>query len=168
MIVFETKLGRLVDELPSFTDANGTEFPIKYNWGNSDDLFAYLKLAKATAFPLIWLENGTDTHDLNEQSVTRNARINIVSISQAPSEFNPYQYQYDFKEILQPITDNLIQTLRQSGISIIDKARIRTTRVTKFSLQEVDKTLSYICNAIVLETEIKFTNTTNCLNKIHF
>lgn len=168
MIVFETELGRLIDELPAFTDAKGNDFPIKYNWGDSTDLFAYLKQAKTTAFPLIWLENGVDTHDLNEQSVTRNAKINIVSIAQVPTEFNPYQYQYDFKEVLQPITDNLISALRQSGISLIDKARIRTTRVTKFSLQEVDKTLSYICNAIVLETEIKFVNTTNCLNKIHF
>jgi hypothetical protein len=168
MIVFETELGRLVDELPAFTDVKSNEFDVKYNWGDSSDLFAYLKQAKTTAFPLIWLENGVDTHDLNEQSVTRNAKINIVSIAQVPTEFNPYQYQYDFKEVLQPITDNLISALRQSGISLIDKARIRTTRVTKFSLQEVDKTLSYICNAIVLEAEIKFLNTTNCLNKIHF
>jgi hypothetical protein len=114
------------------------------------------------------LENGVDTHDLNEVSVMRNARINIISIAQVPAEFNPYQYQYDFKEVLQPITNNLISAIRQSGISFVDKSRIKTSRVTKFSLQEVDKTISYVCNAIILECEIKFTNTTNCFNVINF
>lgn len=168
MIVFETEFGRLVDALPSLVDAKDNEFPIKYNWGNADDLFAYLKMAKTNAFPLIWLENGQDTHDLNEVSVTRNARINIISIAQIPAEFNPYQYQYDFKEVLQPITDNLISAIRQSGISYVNKSNIKTSRITKFSLQEVDKSLAYICNAIVLECEIKFTNTTSCLNNINF
>ena len=86
MIVFETEFGRLVDALPSLVDAKDNEFPIKYNWGNADDLFAYLKMAKTNAFPLIWLENGQDTHDLNEVSVMRNARINIISIAQIPAK----------------------------------------------------------------------------------
>jgi hypothetical protein len=170
MIVFETELGRLVDLLPQHTDARGTEFPIKYGWGSAEDLGQYIEKSGVNAFPLIWLELGRDTHNLRgaTNTVKRNAKINIVSIAQMPEQFNPYQYQYDFKEVLQPIADNLISALTQSGISMVDLGNLNATKVTKFSMKQIDATLAYICNAIVLECEITFSNVTNCLNKIHF
>jgi hypothetical protein len=179
MIVFETEFGRLVDQIPPIVDAKGNEFPVKYNWGNKDDLFAYLKIAKTNAFPLIWVENTPDIHNLRENSVFRNARINVISIAQVPAEFNPYQYQYDFKEILQPIADKVIDAIKQSGIAMLNMANVNTSRVTKFSLQEVDKSLTYICNAIVMDFDVKIVKIKSgsqsggqidesCLNNINF
>lgn len=168
MIVFEEQLGRLVEVLPSITDANDNVFPINYNWGTEEILNQYLKLNGKLSFPLIWLETGEDTNDLREQSVKRQANIIILNESQAPQEFNPYQYQYDFSLVLQPIADNLIKALEQSGISRFDDRNIKTKRVTKYSMRENDKSLIFICNAIVINAEITFSNVSSCLQTIQF
>lgn len=168
MIVFEEQLGRLVEVLPSITDANSNLYTINYNWGTEEILNQYLKLNGKLSFPLIWLETGEDTNDLREENVKRQANIIILNESQAPQEFNPYQYQYDFSLVLQPIANNLIQALEQSGISRFDDRNIRTKRVTKYSMRENDKSLIFICNAIVINAEITFSNVSSCLQTIKF
>jgi len=87
--------------------------------------------------------------------------------SQAPSEFNAYQHEYDYNVILQPICDNLIKALKLSGISFFDDTKLRTRRVKNFSTRNESESLIYICNAIVFEAEIKFIGNT-CLNTINF
>jgi hypothetical protein len=37
-----------------------------------------------------------------------------------------------------------------------------------FSMKEVDKSLVYVCNAIVFEAEITFSGLSSCLNTINF
>lgn len=168
MIVFENELGRLIEVLPPITDAKAKVFPIKYNWGTAEVLTEYLLLNQKLSFPLIWLEVGEDTNNLREPNVKRNANIIILSETQAPNEFNPYQYQYDFDLILQPIADNLINALENSGISRIDTTNIKTKRITKYSMREVDASLVYICNAIVISAEITFSRVSSCINTIQF
>ena len=168
MIVFENELARLVEVLPPIVDANSNSFAINYNWGTAEVLAEYLTLNGKLSFPLIWLEVGEDTNDLREPSVKRNANIIILSETQAPSEFNPYQYQYDFNVVLQPIADNLIIALENSGISRIDTTNIKTKRITKYAMREVDKSLVFICNAIVINADITFSGLSSCLNQIQF
>jgi len=117
---------------------------------------------------LVWLVEGEDTNDLREPSVRRSARIVILTESQAPNEFNPYQHQYDYDVILQPILDNLLQALTQSGISRYDNQTFRTRRVKKYSLREEKKNLVFICNAITLDADITFSGISSCLQTIQF
>lgn len=168
MIVFEDQLARLVELLPPITDAKANQYPILFNWGTEEVLAAYLALKGKKSFPLIWLVEGEDTNDLREPSVKRNARIVILTESQAPNEFNPYQHEYDYKIVLQPILDNLLTALTNSGISRIDNRNLKTRRVKKYSMREEKKNLVFICNAIVLDTEITFTGLTSCINTIQF
>jgi hypothetical protein len=86
-------------------------------------------------------------------------------------ELNPFQYNNDFKIILQPILNNLITALQRSGISILKVDTIKTNRVVNYGVEfrnanEI-KTLD-IWNAIIFDAEITFTSTTTCLNKIIF
>jgi hypothetical protein len=120
------------------------------------------------SFPLIWLVEGQDTNDNREPSVNRNAKIVILHESQAPNEFNPYQHEYDFKLILQPILDNLLIALEQSGISRYDNTDFRTQRVKNYSMREVDNSLVYICNAIVFDSLITFSGLSTCVQTIQF
>jgi hypothetical protein len=168
MIVFEEQLGRLIEVLPPITDAKDNEFSVNYNWGTANVLADYLTLNQKRSFPLIWLEDGEDSHNAYGGTVTRNARIVILNETQAPSEFNPYQYQYDFSLILQPIADNLLIALQNSGISNYKIDSLKTQRITKYSMREVDKTLVYICNAIIIKAEITFNNFSSCLSEIKF
>jgi hypothetical protein len=163
MIVFEDQLARIVEILPSVIIRNKF-LKINYGWGTEEVLAKYLTLKGKLSFPLIWLVEGEDTNDLREPSVKRNARIVILFESQAPDQFNDYQHEWDFKVVLQPIADNLLKALEQSGISRFSDNNFRTQRVKNYSMREVDKSLVYVCNAIVLNTEITFTGTTTCIN----
>jgi hypothetical protein len=168
MIIFEDQLARIIEVLPPLTSGDLTQ-KINFGWGTKEVLTQYLTQKGKLSFPLIWLEEGADVNDLREPSVKRNARINIIYESQAPAEFNPYQHEYDFKLILQPILDNLLLALQQSGISRYSDGNFTTQRVKKFSMrEEINKNLVFICNAIVLDAEITFSGVSSCLQTIQF
>jgi hypothetical protein len=171
MIVFEEQLGRLISLLPTFTDANSNTFTVKYGWGDINELNKYMFVNSTQIYPLIWLTAGEDTHDLNEPNVKRNASIVIATKSLMQDELNPFQYNNDFKIILQPILNNLITALQRSGISMLKTDTIKTNRVVNygvdFRIANEIKTLD-VWNAIVFDAEITFTSTTTCLNKIIF
>jgi len=167
MIIFEDQLARIIEVLPPLTSGALSQ-KINFNWGTEEVLAKYLTLAGKLSFPLIWLTDGEDTNDLREPSVKRNARLIILYESQAPSEFNPYQHENDYKVILQPILDNLLLALNQSGISRYDDTTFRTRRVKNYSMREENKSLVFICNAIVLDAEITFSGISSCLQTIQF
>jgi len=158
MIIFEDQLARIVEVLPTITVGDATA-SVKFGWGTETVLANYLTLAGRNSFPLIWLVEGIDTNDLREPSVSRNARIVILHESQAPTEFNPYQHEYDYKLILQPILDSLLDILNTSQISRTDQKSFKTTRVKNYSMKTDGKSLVYVCNAIVLDIGITFFNT---------
>jgi len=162
MIIFEDQLARIVEVLPNVTVGDQTA-TVKFNWGTETVLANYLTLRGKLGFPLIWLVENQDTNDLREPSVKRSARIVILHESQAPAEFNPYQHEYDYKLILQPILDNLLTALSKSGISRYDDKNFTTRRVKNYSMNEVEKSLVYVCNAIILEAEITFSGVSSCI-----
>ena len=173
MIVFEEQLGRIIELLPSITDAKSNVFPMNYNWGTIEVLNKYLLLpTNESKYPLIWLSTGSDENDLREPSVTRKARIIIATRSLNESELNPFQYQNDFSVILQPIVDNLLIGLSLSGISRYDDSNFNSERVPNYSVTYrkdlEDKTKASqidIWNAIVLDLNITFFNTSNCVRE---
>ncbi len=175
MIIFEDQLARIVQVLPPLTSGSLTQ-KINFGWGTEEVLTKYLTMAGKLSFPLIWLAEGEDVNDLREPSVKRNARIIILYESQAPSEFNAYQHEYDYNVILQPILDNLLVALRSSQISdIVDSRQIKTRRYkgylaeyTKDHKQKTDNKATYICNAIILDCEIVFRNVERCIPTIIF
>ena len=167
MIVFEDQLARIVEVLPTPT-INEIEKPIFFNWGTETVLANYLTLSQGENFPLIWLAEGQDTNDLREPSVSRNARIVILYQSQCPNEFNPYQHEYDYKVILQPIADNLMTALTQSGISRYDDTSVRVQRVKNYSMNEVSESLVFVCNAIVIDLDLTFSGVSSCIQQINF
>ena len=168
MIVFEDDLARVVEILPNVVIGDQTA-SINFGWGTEAILSEYLVLKGRLSFPLIWLVEDEDVNNEREPSVTRNAQIVIIHESQAPYEFNPYQHQYDYNVILQPICDNLITALKQSGISRFDDTNYKTKRVKNYSFREDEKvSLVYICNAIVLDADITFSGISSCLQTINF
>ncbi len=167
MMVFEDQLARLVEVLPQITSGDLSQ-KINFGWGTESVLAKYLVLKGRLSFPLIWLVENVDTNNLREPNVSRDAKIVILYESQAPDELNPYQHEFDYKVILQPICDNLITALKQSGISRFDDSDFRTQRVKNYSMRKEDESIIYICNAIVFEAKITFSGISSCLNEIDF
>lgn len=164
MIIFEDQLARIIEVLPPLTNGSLTQ-KINFGWGTEEVLTKYLTMAGKLSFPLIWLAEGEDTNDLREPSVKRNARIIILYESQAPSEFNAYQHEYDYNIILQPILDNLLIALTQSGISRYDDRTFRTRRVKNYNVRGTEtESLVFICNAIVFNADITFSGINSCIN----
>jgi hypothetical protein len=168
MIIFEEQLARIVDVLPPFIGSDSVEFPINYNWGTIEYLNKYLLLpTDVSKYPLIWLANGQDTHDLREPSVKRNARIIIATRSLNVDELNPYQYQNDFKVILQPIVDNLLLALKVGGISRYDDMTIKSERFPNYAKLDTTNQID-VWNAIALDIDITFSGVSSCLQTINF
>jgi hypothetical protein len=175
MIVFEEQVERLVNVLPQSVDANNISRPIKYDWGTIEVLNKYLLMAtQQTPYPLIWLVPSKDTNDLREPSVSRKARFIFATLSYNPDEFNRYQYQYDFKETLQPIVDNFLIALSKSGISRYDDTNFETERVPNYSVlykednDDKSKTNQIaVWNAIILDVMVTFSGG-NCLKQIFY
>ena len=163
MIIFEDELAKLVGILPKAV-VNETELQINFGWGTESVLAKYLTLKGKLSFPLIWLVEGEDENNLFEPSVKRsNAKIYVLYESQAPDQFNDYQHEWDFSIVLQPILDNLLIALENSYISMYEPTSFRTQRIKNFSMREIDKSLVYVCNAIVLNADITFFGN-KCLN----
>jgi len=175
MIIFEDQLARIIEVLPQLTSGALSQ-KINFNWGTEDILVKYLTLNGKLSFPLVWLVEGMDNHDLKEPNVKRNAKLLFLYESQAPSEFNPYQHEYDFKQILQPIVDNFLIAIRSSQISdLVDARNVNTYRhkgyLANYTKDTVPKTRNvgtYICNAIQLDAEIVFRNVERCVPTIIF
>lgn len=173
MIVFEDRLAELVGVLPKLT-VNSKELQVNFDWGTEVVLAKYLLMNGKMSFPLIWLVEGVDNNDLLEPSVTRDARLVVLYESQAPDEFNTYQHKYYYDLVLQPILDNLLTALAQSGMSRYDDKMFRTQRIKNYSMrggdeinskikEKTNQSLLFICNAIVLDAKITLTG--NCINK---
>jgi hypothetical protein len=176
MIVFEEQLERIINVLPDLVDDADLSFKINYDWGTIETLNKFLLLpTNQSKYPLVWLATGTDENDLREPSVTRRARIIIATRSVSPDELNRYQYQNDYKVILQPILDNLLYALNNSGISRYDDTDFQTSRVPNYSVQfredKEDKTKTGqidIWNAITLDATITFSGVSSCLKTIFY
>jgi hypothetical protein len=163
MIVFEQRLGQLVELLPK-----AVGFTVKYVWGTQDELNKYLALPRnESPYPLIWLTIGSDRESLNEPRVTRNAKILIATVSMMQSEMNPFIYATDYESILVPIAENLIKALQQSGSSMITNNEIQREFLPNFSVTE-NKGQVDIWNVLALDAEITFNNATSCINTINF
>lgn len=161
MIVFEEKLGRILDLLPPSKSADDAEFKVWYNWGTQDVLNKYLVTESAlTRYPLIWLTNGEDSTNVMSKYVTRNARLVIAMHSDKQDNFNPDIYATDYDVVLNPLLKNVIVALQSSGASWIGED-YTVQRLPNYSVVQNQNNTVDVWNAIVLDIEITIDN--NCL-----
>jgi hypothetical protein len=171
MIVFEEQLERIVNILPSITDATSVVFPMNFGDGTIEELNKFLLLPSSQSkYPLIWLAIGKNQHDEREPSVTRQARIIIATRSLNSNEFNSFQRKNDLDVILMPIANNLLKALQLSGISRYNDRNFTSEFLPNYSVtyreEHEDKTKAQqidVWNALQLDLNITFYNVTNCI-----
>lgn len=158
MIVFEERLGEILDLLPSITDANNGSFKPFFNWGTQDVLNKYLALPKTQeVYPLIWLVTGIDEGKTNSTSIIRDTRLILAMHSEKQDYFNPEIYQTDFKVVLNPLLENVVKALEKSGISEIQDLKYKIERMPNYSVStQGEKTKAVdVWNAIVFDCKIR-------------
>lgn len=166
MIVFEERLAELLDTLPDMVDLNNVSYKVLFNWGKKDVLNKYLSTFKENAYPLIWLVDGVDNYDVTKKEVTRNNTRLILAIRKADVDlFNPDWYQSDYKNVLNPLAENVIKALDRSSISRISN-EYQIQRFPNYTENGTDNATVDVWNALTIDIDITFNN--NCLKPIRY
>lgn len=163
-VIFEDRLSELVDKLPPLVDAKGNSFVINFDWGTSEILNKYIA-NNNDVYPLVWLIPTKVKEYSRTKTVSANCRIVILNIANNVNEFNRTIYNTEFKNVLNPIKVNLINSLKRSSASFIGFDR-EIERIPNFSIKKDDKGATIaIVNAITIDAEISFNN--NCLKEFN-
>lgn len=166
-LVFEERLGEILNLMPPIYDIKGNAFQHKYQWGTQDVLNKFMALKKNySQYPLIWLVIGQDNHSMLNDTVNRKATLILATHSDKQNEFNPFIYQTDYKNILNPLLNNVLTVLEQSGRSTITDDNYQIERLPNYSVNGKGKTVD-VWNAIALTIGIELRD--GCLhNNIKF
>lgn len=172
MIVVEDIITDLVALLPIATFPNAVTKTISFSWGNEYDLNKYLKAnIKQGNYPLIWLVTGNENDDRMANVITRKCRFVIAINSVRLSELNPLIWNTDYRITLNPVKDNLLTALDNSGITRIVNANTVTVRrePNYTSEKSANKTATIdLWNAIVIDLEVEFNARSTCFNTLQF
>jgi len=170
MIVTETLLKEIFSQLPPYTDSNDKEFPIRFEWGNQNDLILYLKTISGNKYPLIWLVEGSQEVDRFSHSVTRNCRLIISKDCKTVTDRNPTVWNGEFVNVLNPLLNNVLIALERSGVTNIIGTHTEDRRAN-YTEEDLAKSVD-LWNVIVLDLNIRFTEksdgTAQCINTIKF
>jgi hypothetical protein len=163
MIVAEEHLKNIFDQLPLIKG-----FKPKFNWGSQDTLNLYLSQLKQTnKYPLIWLVESPDNIGMYSKTIEKSVKLIIAKQSVHTTNTNPIIWETEFKEVLNPILENVIKALERSTITEIKDSKYKIQRITNYS-EDNGKNAKTIdnWNVIILELDVYFKE--NCLKQIKF
>ena len=163
MIVVEEHLKNIFDQLPLIKG-----FKPKFNWGSQDTLNLYLSQLKQTnKYPLIWLVESPDNIGMYSKTIEKSVKLIIAKQSVHVTNTNPIIWETEFKEVLNPLLDNVIKALERSTITEIKDSKYKIQRITNYS-EDNGKNAKTIdnWNVIILELDVYFKE--NCLKQIKF
>jgi len=170
MIVTETLLKEIFSQLPPFEDSNSKNFPIRFEWGNQNDLILFLKTISGNKYPLIWLVEGSQDVDRFAHQTTRNCRLIIAKDCKNATDRNPTVWNTEFVTVLNPILKNVLRALDRSGVTTIIGTHTEDRRAN-YTEEDLLKCTDF-WNVIVLDVNIMFKEkadgTAQCINTIKF
>jgi len=170
MIVTETILRSIFAQLPPYTDINGNNFEIRYEWGDQSDLLLFLKTIKGNKYPLVWLVNGDQTPDRYAHTLNRRCRLILAKDSKHVENRNPIVWDTEFKNCLNPLLENVYKALERSGVTMILSIE-NERREANYTEEDQIKAVDF-WNVIILDITLQFTEksdgTAQCINTIKF
>ena len=172
MIVVETLLRDIFSQIPPVS-YNGKEYPVKFHWGNQDDLNLYMKTESGNVTPLIWLLQEKTRHKSTE--ATRNIRLIIAKSSEHKESRNPIVWETEFTEVLDPLCEKVLRCFEMSGLTTILNQEYSIYREANYSEYERDisgkktstKTIDH-WNVIEFIGDILINDNSNCIQTINF
>lgn len=169
----EEILGEIFEQLPPAM-AGELEYPVRYEWGSQKDLLLYMRTVDANPTPLVWLVQGDSEQpqDIGYNEVNRRIRLIIAKSSEHKTNRNPTVWRSEFKDVLNPILENVRKCLGQSGKTMILSGTESIKREANYSeYAPSDEKETYVIdhwNVIIYEAEIKLFNFNNCIQPINF
>jgi hypothetical protein len=156
MIVVEEFLDGLFDNLPLIDG-----FKSIYKWGNKDHLLKQIELfskSSQTPYPLIYQTSNVSNQGNDECEVSlslvlacRNTNVDLT---------NEQRWAMSFRNILNPLTQNIEYILRRSG-QVTWNGNYTKTDFPNYGNGEENFTIDK-WDAVLLELKIKITNLQTC------
>jgi len=170
MIVTETLLKEIFSQLPPYKDSNEKEFPIRFEWGNQNDLILFLSKISGNKYPLIWLVEGLQDVDRYAHQVDRKCRLIIAKDCKKVTDRNPTVWNNEFVTALNPLLSNVLKAIERSGVTSIVGNHTEDRRAN-YTEEDLAKAIDF-WNVIILDITIKFIEksdgTAQCINTIKF
>lgn len=155
MTTTEDVLRELFTQLPPALDSNDNPFEVKFNWGNQDDLNLYLSQFKTTTkYPLIWLVDGDEEIDIYSTEINRKTRLIIAKQSVHQTNTNPIVWDSEFKNTLNPLLENVLKCLNQSGKTMIKGGKHKVRRDANYSNKDQIGATIDPWNVIILDFDL--------------
>ena len=164
MIAIETILKEVFDQLPPYT-VGPQSVPIRFESGKEIDLVKYLDNVSGSLYPLIWLDKTNGNYNSSANLQKTNLRLFIAknSNNREGRSFNVIQSD-EFTQCLNPITDNVIKALEQSGVVYFDSKNIGLERRANYTESNNKSKAIDFWNVIILEIESTI-KANRCVNK---
>ncbi len=162
----ESNLKALFEQLPMAKDSNAKEFKVLFNWGNQNALNLFLSQFKEkTKYPLLWLIEGQDVEDTIAKTITRqNTKLFIAKQSIHTTNTNPIIWESEFKDVLDPVLENVKTALLSGGNTNVLNRQFKVTRLANYSNSDAIKKTIDPWNVIILEFDLE-TYTRGCINE---
>lgn len=167
MIVVETILREIFAQIPD-VDYAGKMWPVKFHWGNQDDLNLYMETEAGNQTPLIWLVQ--DKTSIKVSEARRRIKLIIAKSSESKGERNPIVWDTEFVEVLNPIFEKILICFSQVGqLTIIDQTYdvYREANYSEYESDKKTKTIDH-WNVITFEAEVLFNMFSPCIPEIKF
>jgi hypothetical protein len=156
MIVVEEFLDGLFDNLPLIDG-----FKPIYKWGNKDHLLKQIELfskVSQSPYPLIYQTSNVSNQGNDECEVS----LSLVLACQNTNVdlTNEQRWAMSFRNILNPLTQNIENILKRSG-QVVWNGNYRKTDFPNYGSGEENFTIDK-WDAVLLEVTIKITNLQTC------
>lgn len=166
MIITETVLREIFAQIPDI-DYAGRLWPVKFHWGNQDDLNLYMQTEAGNQTPLIWLVQERESH--SRLQAERSVRLIIAKSSESKEERNPTVWDSEFESVLNPLLEKVIIGIERSGVTGFVNREFNVYREANYPYNqsaENTKTIDH-WNIIEFSANVVF-NELGCVRKILF
>jgi hypothetical protein len=155
MIVVEDILRGIVNQFPSIS-INGTDYNCYFGFGNETELNRYITKSNSNNYPLVWLLPSDDNYNFDSNETAKNISVIIATLERREELMNPERYGASFNYILNPLTDYLIQGLRNSNTTTVTSSNITITKFPNYT--ESDGSVIDKWDAVRINCEVLFNN----------
>lgn len=156
MIITEHRIRDIVAQIQGIDlNANNLAVRPKFGWGDKYELNRYLEVKKTDSYPLIWLLPSEEKHLEHGYLCERQCTLIIATLETTKDLFNDQRYLKSFELILNPLTNYLLEGLRNSNISWFDDGEWKVFKRPNYS--EDDGTID-LWDAVEFNCTVQFNN----------
>lgn len=171
MIVFETVLESMVEQMPEIAVNTTLSRKPQFYWGEQKDLPPFIKVMKEKHYPLIWLVNGKDNYPNGRDfEVNRKSEIVFLTRETRTAFLNTQRLENSYKAVLYPMVEDFLNGLELfnptsllGGLEIVKHPNYsengKSTKKGEYVVTEIWDALKVYC-------EIEIDN--NCKNIIQW